>query len=471
MSRFSGPGCGATATRTSGGFTFRRGGTSCSQTYSGIEPGKWVTLELDLGAAVEERKLNLKKLCNIFIRFDGRKDVKELSGYGAAAKHPILEKAAVMLDNIRLSKKGAACKTPVLKGERSSYTKDLPRSYGVEILWETGEDIGKEYIVAKSPMPRPAKPPVAAEPPAPSAPAAVDLPPLLKKGYVPNKNDKYATEDNLHQWVILKAVTAAGPGEMLVCFCMPGAALSMRFDKPGNFKFSPLVVLATRDGGKSWGGLKGPGEPPTWISKGRKAWEGTVFDLGPDLAGVKDDGCLIFRTALEYYPADRVFFFRTVYTAEGWKESPRHFMSGDPRWCAHAAQNILRLPSGRIWGMWSTRGRLGKGETYAMYSDDEGVTWQSWRGPGLIGSVPLKPGRGTAGANRAELFPWGEHVAMMIRGGQWICFDGKDMEGTACRPGQDSRSRRSGRARAAGRSQAGGVHERRMARAAEARGD
>ena len=396
-----------------------------SQTYSSIEPGKWVTLELDLAAAVQERKLNLKKMCNIFIRFDGRKDLRELAGSGAATKYPILEKAAVYLDNIRLAKKGAPCKTPVLKGERSSYTAVLPRSYGYEIKWETGEDIGKEYVMAKSSMPKPAKLPPSTGTVALSEPAIAELTPLLKKGYVPHKEDKYVTETNLHQWVILKAVTAASEKEIIVGFCMPGASWSMRFDKPGFFKFSPLVAIVTRDGGKSWGGFKGPGEPPTWLSKGRKAWEGTIFDCGADLVGLKDDGCLIFRTALEYYPADRVFFWRSVYTADGWKESPRYFISGDPRWCSHAAQNVLRLPSGRIWCMWSTRGRQGKGAVYAMYSDDEGVTWQSWRGPGLVGTVPLKEGGGTAGAVRAELFPWGEHVGMIARKGQWIYFDGK----------------------------------------------
>jgi hypothetical protein len=393
-----------------------------SQTYEGVKPGEWTTLELDLGKAVEERKLNPKKMCNIFVRFDGRKDLKELGGY--ANKRKLADTLAVYLDNIRLAKKGAVCKTPVLAGERSSYTRELPRSYAAELLWDGQRGV----TIAKEPMPKPAKLSSEAEAVTLSAPAVIDLPPLLKKGYR-KSDEKGVTEDNLHQFVVLKAVTAASSKAIIVCFGTPAIAKSMPFDKPTTYQFCPMVAVTTSDGGKTWGGFKGPGEVPTWIHNGRKAWEGTVFDAGADLMGLKDDGCITWRDAWEYYPCDRVYLWRTVYTSDGWKESPVHFVSGDSRWCMHAAQNVLRLPSGRLWCTFGTRGRRG-GEVWVRHSDDEGATWHGWRGPGLLSTVPLK-GSGTAGSVRGELFPYGEHVGMITNGGsvrqpgQWTFFDGK----------------------------------------------
>ncbi len=101
-----------------------------SQTYAGIKPGAWVTLELDLRKAVEERKLDLARICNIFVRFDGRKDIPEMSGGNRPRE--VLERLAAYVDNIRLCRAGAPCATPVLKGERIAYTAKLPRSYAAQ---------------------------------------------------------------------------------------------------------------------------------------------------------------------------------------------------------------------------------------------------------------------------------------------------------------------------------------------------
>ncbi len=392
-----------------------------SQTYAGVKPGEWVTLELDLRRAVEERKLNLAKMCNIFIRFDGRKDMPEMAGRNRPKD--VLERLAAYMDNIRLCRKDAACKTPLLQGERSAYTKSLPRAYAAELVWGdpgTGEEPELGVAIAPDPVLKPAQPAAETEKIDLSPPAVIDILPLVQKGFSPRSGTKGASADDLHKRVELQTVTAADSKHMLVAFAMPTAAGSMKFDKPLAWKYSPMAAVVTADGGKTWGGFGGPGEVPSFLHKGRKVWEGTAFDAGADVMGLHDDGCLTFRTALEYYPGDRVFLWRTVFTGEGWKKSPLFFVSGDLRWCSHAAQNVLRLPSGRLWCMFSGRGRYGSAEVFAKYSDDEGFTWHSWRGDGFTAAVPQLPGE-----LRAELFPYGEHVGMIAPRGKWVLFDGK----------------------------------------------
>lgn len=389
-----------------------------SFSYEGVKPNAWTTLEMDLGKAVEERKLDLKRMTNIFVRFDGRKDTP-----AADEKAKAKGKEAgivVLLDNIRLARKGAACALPVVQGERSAYTRTLPRSYAAEIVWAPGRKEG--VTVSTDPVPRPAKV-KPAEPAAQAGPVTIDILPLLKKGFDAKSAEKGVTADNLHQFVVLKGVTAGSAQAQLVAFAVPALGNSMLLDKPFNpWSFGPIAAIVTTDGGKTWGGLDGPGETPTWVHKGRKAWQGTVFDGGADVMGLHDDGCLSFRTAYEFYPGDRVFLWRTIWTGEGWKRSPILFVSGDPRWCTHAAQNLLQLPSGRLWCMFSSRDRSGFGSVaWAMYSDDDGLTWRSWRGDGLVGTVPLK----TRDEVRGELFPHGEHVGMLAEDNQMILFDGK----------------------------------------------
>ncbi len=392
-----------------------------SQTYTGVKPGAWVTLELDLHKPVEERKLNLTKMCNIFVRFDGRKDIPAMSGRNRPKE--VLERLAAYVDNIRLCRKDTACQTPLVQGERSVYTQTPPRAYAAELVWGDpgkGEEPELGVAIAPDTVLKPAKPAAEAEAMELSAPAFIDILPLVQKGFSPRSGAKGPAADDLHKRVELQTVTAANSKNILVAFAMPTAAGSMKFDKPLAWKYSPMAAVVTADGGQTWGGFAGPGEVPSFLHKGRKVWEGTVFDAGADVMGLHDDGCLTFRTALEYYPGDRLFLWRTVYSGDGWKKSPLLFVSGDLRWCSHAAQNILRLRSGRIWCMFSGRGRRGDAEVSARYSDDDGFTWHSWRGDGFVATVPQMPGE-----LRAELFPYGEHVGMMAPKGKWVVFDGK----------------------------------------------
>lgn len=388
-----------------------------SRTYAGIEPGSWVTLELDLREAARERGLDLGRMCNLFVRFDSREELAALGGRRRVRNQSDLERTEVYLDNIRLCRKDSVCALPAIRGERSPYTLELPRSYAAEIAWHGNSPArgGRGVTIAGAPALPAASTQAAAEGLRPSAPGIVDLPPLLGKGFLADTREG-VTPENLSEFVVLKAVTAADDEAMLVSFGLPALGYEMRFDKPAGFGSAacPMAAVATADGGRTWGGFAGPGEVPSFLHKGRGGWEGSAFDAGPDLMGLHDDGCLTFRNAYEWYPADRTFLWRTVFSGGAWRMSPLLFVSGDLRWCSHASQSVLQLPSGRLWCAWNGRGRRGE-QAWAKYSDDGGATWHGWRGDGRVSTVPL----------RGQLFPYGGHVGMIAEKGRWTLYDGQ----------------------------------------------
>ncbi len=67
-----------------------------------VPGGKWVTIEMDLGKAAAERRMDLKRMTHLLLMV-----VARLDGEGEFTSY---------LDNIRLAKRGAKCKLPVAKG-------------------------------------------------------------------------------------------------------------------------------------------------------------------------------------------------------------------------------------------------------------------------------------------------------------------------------------------------------------------
>src|SRR6185436_3910662 len=73
-----------------------------------VEPGKWVTLEIDLRAAVKERGLDLKRMASLAI------GVNELHDKPKAPRQN-----TALIDNLRLVKRKVTAKLPVVRDPAS----------------------------------------------------------------------------------------------------------------------------------------------------------------------------------------------------------------------------------------------------------------------------------------------------------------------------------------------------------------
>ena len=399
-----------------------------SITYPVPPAGKWITLELDLEKAVTERKLNLKKMRNMWIRMnikDAEKHALEMQEI--RKKLDLIEKKrfTANLDNIRLAKRGTASKYPIIKGERSLYTKKLPRSYATEEYHDVKSTIRKYIWPDMKPIDK-------------AMPAAATVEPRKSQAYskVPsvipvqkmilNMCDK-KTDKNLriHDSVRLTSLVAVDDQQILLAFYIMNARnLKNRSkDKSATHTNGYAVGVKTRDGGKTWTSIDGTEERPTVFGGNTSKLPFRMVDIGNDVAGITYFGCSAIVGVHTGYPADRVFFTRTVFTGDKWWKSPKYFVSGDPRHC-HDIEwgDIVRLKSGRLWMGWNGKDRrwyeTGPLCSYAYYSDDEGVTWNSWREPGLSGSIPNLKGK------YLRVVPYGDYIAM-FGSDNWTYFDGK----------------------------------------------
>src|SRR5262245_24514815 len=80
-----------------------------------VEPGKWLTLEIDLRAAAKERGLNLKRMATLAV------GVAEL-----VEKPRTARQHTALIDNLRLARRGAPARLPVVR-DPGSYA--LPEYY------------------------------------------------------------------------------------------------------------------------------------------------------------------------------------------------------------------------------------------------------------------------------------------------------------------------------------------------------
>jgi hypothetical protein len=196
------------------------------------------------------------------------------------------------------------------------------------------------------------------------------------------------------------------------------------------------AAVRTLDGGKTWQGLDGEAYPTVMGGNITKS-SPLLLDLGADIMGVYPFGCGGMCGAHIGYPTDRAFFVRTVFTGDTWWNSPKYFVSGDPRHChwmmigdvvatpPASAEDIAAGRSGTLWTGWTARNRNSYGHIIPQYStgvyrsDDGGATWSSWRGAGLSGELPESVfGKGTV-----RVAPYRGQVAV-FGGKRWTWFDG-----------------------------------------------
>jgi hypothetical protein len=281
-----------------------------------IEPGKWVTLEIDLRAAARERGLELKRMASLAI------GVAELAG------KPKTERPYnALIDNLRLSGHQAPAKLPVVR-DATSFA--LP-----------------EYYRASKPQPE--KFP---DGPTDRTPLKLEKPTVIPSEKVCNIAPV--------GWV------AAYDNQRLLIGFDGGASREAN---------NPIFLLQSLDGCKSWRGLDG-GEKPSVLkvfNTDHGSGRGDVVGTRGDVVLFNNLGC-----AGPALASLRLFARKLTLTAKGWevREMPT-LVDCDLRHC-NSNQSIIRTPDGRLWAAYGLVGRLGLNCINVRYSDDDGISWKSW---------------------------------------------------------------------------------------------
>src|SRR6185436_13264867 len=285
-----------------------------------IEPGKWTTVEVDLRAAVEARGLDLKRMATLTIGI--------LRGEGKSGP--------ALLDNVRLARKGSACRLPVV---RDGSPMQLP-----------------DYYRASS-KPEPEK--------IPGGPG--DRSRLAREGPIVIATEKTSVVNPVG-WI-----AARDNNRLLVGF------LEKNSVEPCN-----VLMLQTKDGGRSWRGLGG-GTPPTpfrIVGSDHGGGRGDVVGNRPDVVVLTNLGCRGGSWA-----SLRLFAQKVTFTGEGWelRELPT-LVDCDLRHC-NSNQSVVRTGDGRLCAAYGFAGRTTATSINVRTSEDDGVTWKSWA-EGKSGAVP-----------------------------------------------------------------------------------
>ncbi len=354
-----------------------------------LKPGKWLTLEFDLAAASDPKRLDRTKLAKgheLFFRCRGSAlyPARVLDRKAVFAVFVNLIKCegatTILLDNLRLVPAGAAAKSK------------------------------HPLVTDKGPWPKPEALPAETKP---EKPAGLKLPPpggKLKPG-------KPVTVD-------LSKVRATGYGRMHNDRCGIAVVDSMRMAINVALGAN-RTVLITNDGGLSWRGLGQPASPAgkAAVEKAELLFKGNLMMVGACSTPGDDGGDLLLVTLKHCSGGEEpswVWFKRVAFDGKtGWKAGPSRVVDVDSWHCPEHTMDVLRLPSGRIWAAWSAQSRAGGGA--ARYSDDGGKTWRALAG---------KLGRGRHGGKRPLFLPYDKGVACFFKEGwreffTWARTDGK----------------------------------------------
>jgi len=171
-----------------------------------IKPGEWVSLEVDLAKMKEERGVNLKKMYNVWV-FSWR----NTGG------------TEILIDNLRLAKKGAAAKLKVLKDESPMKLPEPPK------------EIKKREAIETEPDHSPLKP---------EKPSVIDVAPINK--------DWKSVMWKAYFKLSPRGIVAFDNNRIGLCYWTAGKNLKIW---KGNKAWQSL--LWTTDGGKTWVGPEG----------------------------------------------------------------------------------------------------------------------------------------------------------------------------------------------------------------------
>ena len=360
----------------------------------GVKPGRWVTLEFDMAAASDSKRLDrskLKKGHELFFRCRGSAlyPARVLDRKEAFAVFVNLIKCegptTILLDNLRLVPRGAKAesKYPVITDESP---------------WPQPEALPAE---TKPERPARLKPPGLGGKLKPGKPVTIDLSKLRGTTYGRMHNDRCG-------------IAAADSLRMAI-----NVAVGMN-----------RAVLVTNDGGVSWRGLGRPARL-TRLPAGNKAsvdkppllFRGNLMMVGACSTPADDGADLLFVTLKHCSGGEEpswVWFKRVAFNGKtGWRAGPSRVVDVDSWHCPEHTMDLLRLPNGRIWAAWSPLSRAGG--VAARYSDDGGKTWRA---------LGEHLGRGKHGGKRPLLLPYQKGAACFFKQGwqeyfTWAKTDGK----------------------------------------------
>jgi len=168
---------------------------------------------------------------------------------------------------------------------------------------------------------------------------------------------------------------------------------------------SPLQVLQTTDGGKTWKGIKGD-KGPTKLAFGEvthQSSNGAIMDSWGNSMVVSSMACSSRRPSPRGYAL--VFTFQGD---KGWEVSEpvgakksryltykpgmkKNLVDADIRHCLHNGSSV-RLDSGIIWHAWGHIDRKFSMPVHVKYSIDNGTSWHCWQ-HGRVASIPGSHGK------------------------------------------------------------------------------
>jgi hypothetical protein len=341
-----------------------------------VEPGKWMTLEIDLRTAVKERGLNLKRMATLAI------GVAELSEKPKTARQH-----TALIDNLRLARRDVPARLPVVHD---------PASHALPEYYRTSKSSPE-----KLPDGNPDRTPLRLE--KPFLVLGEKVCNVAPVGWV-------AAYDNKH---------------LLVGF--DGGAIR-------NLA-GPVFLLQTLDGGQSWRGLDG-GEKPTHLhifNNDHGSGRGDVVGARADVLLFNNLGCEGPNIA-----SLRLFSSKLTFTGKGWElRKPPTLVDCDLRHC-NSNQTVVRTADGRLWAAYGLVGRLGTNCINVRYSDDNGVSWKGWSENRTVLPGSIHPdAKGVGFGYTFEepcLVPFGKGIACIWQERQgydfvkllWTHFDGKE---------------------------------------------
>ncbi len=332
-----------------------------------VPQAEWVTLEMDLARATAQRGLELGRMVDLWITAKGG--------------------GQVLVDNIRVCTRDAPAALQVLRD-------DAPMAL------PTPKDGPPAYPRANGMRPDRAR--LTAEGPTTIKTGATDAVTVVPCGWV-------AAFDNRH---------------MMVAFLEGYSA--------------ELKVVQTADGGHTWKGLRGEDAPTSvpFRNPDHGSTRGEVLDLNGSAMYVSSLGCVGFNAS----PRQYAFMF-TFGGEGGWTVRPpprvddsydvgrnSNLIDSDIRHCVSNGSTV-RLGSGRLWHVWGHLDRRSRMGVHAKCSDDDGVTWRSWRhgrSAGIPGSFAERA-RNLYGYKRPWLTTWRDGVACFWQdhdGLKWSRFGG-----------------------------------------------
>ncbi|MFH1022307.1 MAG: sialidase family protein, partial [Planctomycetota bacterium] len=167
-------------------------------------------------------------------------------------------------------------------------------------------------------------------------------------------------------------------------------------------------ALFSSDGGRTWKGLDGGGQP-TVLADGHQNSRNLWVDDNGGLIGI-----FILQCAGGPNRSD-IYFRRVKFTGGGWEMAPFTLVDLDVRHCPERFA-LLRLASGQIWAAWDHLSRDTGTCLRLRVSDDDGRSWRLPEGAGKVNGQPVPLGGGPA------LVPWGgKGVACFWKSGRDGC--------------------------------------------------